>query len=209
MNLARSLERRAHMMDELQRVDIEYDFVDAVDGRDVDLSDIRLVDPTVSNRSPYWAGVVGCYLSQLEVHNQVLRSGADRALVLEDDVLLPTDMRTSIEAASCQMAGAEAILLHHHRFDRSRGGGPYRFFRRNAVPLPGSRTLTYPADVRDVGATGANLVTREASQRMASAASAPDRCGATASRTVPRPTGRVTSSSRPSAWSSPAARMGW
>jgi len=169
INLARSPERRAHMVRELDKAGLQYDFVEAVEGRDLDLSDAGLVDQAWVREGPYWAGAVGCYLSHLKVHEKVLETDAERTLVLEDDVLLPADTIALIEAAAAQMTGAEAVLLHHHRFGDPEGRGAYGFLRRDSVQLPGSRLLAFPASVADVGATGAYLITREACQRMAEA----------------------------------------
>jgi glycosyl transferase family 25 len=157
------------MVRELRKAGIDHEFVEAVEGRDLDLSDTSLVDPALLDNSPFWSGVVGCYLSHLKVHKKVLEADTERALVLEDDVILPADMNALIEAASMHMTGAEAVLLHHHRFGRAEQGEPYRFLRGGSVKLPSSKILAFPTDVGDLGATGAYLITRDACQRMAKA----------------------------------------
>ncbi len=43
VNLARSPERRAHIIAELEKSGIDYEFVDGVDGRDLDLHDAQTV----------------------------------------------------------------------------------------------------------------------------------------------------------------------
>ena len=169
INLARSPERRAHMVRELRKAGLDHEFVEGVEGRGLDLSDSGLVDQAWVGKSPFWSGVVGCYLSHLNVHKKLLEADTERALVLEDDVILPPDMSALIEAASAHMAGAEAVLLHHHRFGHAEGDEAYRFLRRGSVPLPGSRILALPCDVSQLGATGAYLITRDACHRMAKA----------------------------------------
>jgi glycosyl transferase, family 25 len=155
------------MVRELRKAGIDHEFVEGVEGRDVDLSDTSLVDPTRLGNSPFSSGVVGCYLSHLKVYKKVLEADTERALVLEDDVILPADMTALIEAASTHMAGAEAVLLHHHRRGHAERGEAYGFFRRGSVQLPCSRILAFPTDVGDLGGTGAYLITRDACQRMA------------------------------------------
>jgi glycosyl transferase, family 25 len=166
INLARSPERRVHMVRELRKAGIDYEFVVGTDGRDVDLSDTRLVDRTQLDNSPFSSGIVGCYLSHLEVFGKVLETDTERALVLEDDVVLPIDMTALVEGAAMHMAGAEAVLLHHHRRGRAERDGAYSFFRRDSVQLPGLRALAFPTDVRDLRGTGAYLITRDACARM-------------------------------------------
>jgi glycosyl transferase, family 25 len=165
INLARSPERRAHMVDELLKAGIDHEFVEGVEGRDVDLSDPSLVDLARLGKSPSSSGVVGCYLSHLKVYKKALEADTERVLVLEDDVILPADMTALMEAASTHMAGAEAVLLHHHRRGRAEGEA-YGFFRRGSVHLPSSRILAFPTNVGDLGGTGAYLITRDACQRM-------------------------------------------
>jgi glycosyl transferase, family 25 len=166
VNLARSPERRAHMVSELDKVDLEYEFVEGVDGRDLDISDARLVDSDWLREDPYWSGVVGCSLSHLKVYSKVLQTEAPKALVLEDDVVLPDDMPALIEEIAPHMGQVEAILLHHHRRGRAERGEKYRFLSRGSVELLGSTTLAAPADVGDIAGTGAYLITREACERM-------------------------------------------
>jgi glycosyl transferase family 25 len=154
------------MVRELRKAGLEHEFVEAVEGRDLDLSDTTLVDPDWLGEGPFWAGVVGCSLSHLKVYQKIVDEGVERALVLEDDVVLPRDLGALVDAVSTHMEGAEAVLLHHHRFGRIDGGEAYRFLSRGSVELPGSRILAVPTNVGDLGATGAYVITREACQRM-------------------------------------------
>ena len=47
INLARSTERRAHIAAELGKFGIDYEIVEGVDGRDLDMHDPRTIDPSV------------------------------------------------------------------------------------------------------------------------------------------------------------------
>ena len=92
INLARSTDRRAHITAELQRVGLDFEFISAVDGRTLDLSDSTLIDPSLVSRCVFPAGTVGCALSHFHVYQKILEDGRDTALVLEDDVILPDDL---------------------------------------------------------------------------------------------------------------------
>lgn len=166
VNLARSPERRAHILAEARRLELDFEIVEGVDGRDLDSSDVEKVDPKFIRDDPFWAGVIGCSLSHLKVYSKVLESDAERALVLEDDVVLPNDMTALADAVAAEMTGAEAVLLHHHRRGRAERGEAYRFLKRGSRALPGSRSLAAPADVADLAGTGAYVITREACQTM-------------------------------------------
>lgn len=169
INLARSTERRAHMVRELCSTGIDYEFVEGVEGRDLDLWDTSLVHPTWESRSTFWPGAVGCLLSHLKAHRKILESGAERALVLEDDVILPIDMNALVEAVSPHMAGAEIVLLQYFSCGSGERGEAYKLRRQGSIRLPLSRVLAFPTDMSDLGGAGAYLITREACHRMATA----------------------------------------
>jgi glycosyl transferase family 25 len=169
INLARSPERRAHVVAGLNRAGLDYEIVEAVDGRELDLTDSRIVNPTEPDQmfSPLWAttwalpGVAGCALSHLLVCQRILERGDSRALVLEDDVLLPRDLGVITDALDGQLVGAEVALLN---FDSRE---PCRMSRQGAQSLPQSRLLVLPLDVCQPLSAAAYVITREACLRMA------------------------------------------
>ena len=80
INLARSPDRRAHIVAELQRTGLTYEMIPAVDGRTLDLDDKTLIDPLLASRSPFVAGAAGCaepLLHLSEDHRGRPRSSAD------------------------------------------------------------------------------------------------------------------------------------
>src|ERR1700722_18799012 len=111
INLARSPDRRAHIVAELQRTGLTYEFIDAVDGRNLDLDDTTLVDPVLIARYSFPAGTAGCSLSHLSAYKKILADGFEHALILEDDIALPTDLNELAEDLASHMTGAEVALL--------------------------------------------------------------------------------------------------
>jgi glycosyl transferase family 25 len=160
VNLARSPDRRAHIVAQLEKTRIHYEVVDAVDGRDLDLRDTRLFDPTVVGTSTFRPGAAGCALSHLKVYRRVLEDGLEKALILEDDIELPTDLGELISATAQHMMGAEVVLLNFHSHD------PCRITKAGSVPLPSSRLLVRVVDEGQPSSTGGYLITREACARM-------------------------------------------
>jgi glycosyl transferase family 25 len=164
--LARSPDRRAHITDQLAQTGIDYEFVDAVEGRELDITDVAVVDQVAAQDGSLGdtpaavAGGVGCVLSHQRVYQKVLADGHEHALVLEDDMLLPADLGTLADAVAEGMAGAEVVLL---KFTDKRG--TCQVAKEGTVPLPAARQL-----VRPVGATlcctGAYVITAEACRRM-------------------------------------------
>jgi glycosyl transferase, family 25 len=160
VNLDRAPDRRAHIMAQLGKTRVHYEIVDAVDGRDLDLTDTRLFDPTVVGTSTFRPGAAGCALSHLAVYRRVLDTGLDKALILEDDVALPADLNALIDAIGQHMRGAEVVLLNFHSRQ------PCRITRAGSIPLPTSRLLVQVVDEGQPSSTGGYLITREACARM-------------------------------------------
>lgn len=160
VNLARSLDRRTHITRELRKAGLEYEIVTAVDGRDLDMADAALIDPSFVTEGILPAGSAGCALSHLSVYRKVIEDGHDVALILEDDVVLPADLDKLAEEAGRHLTGAEVVLLSVDC------PNPVQLSRAGAVRLAGGRQLALPIDVAQPLSAGAYLITREACERL-------------------------------------------
>jgi glycosyl transferase, family 25 len=163
INLARSPDRRARTVAELEKCAIDYEFVEAIDGDELDLSDPQVTEDIAlpflraNFRRPR---VVACALSHLSVHRKIIADGLECALVLEDDVIAPSDLASLADDIGEQLVGAEIALLN---FDSQQ---PCKFSRRGSVDLLGSRQLVRPVDVGQLVSAAAYVITREACERM-------------------------------------------
>lgn len=160
INLVRSPNRRAHIIGQLDAVRANYEMVTGIDGRDVDLTAIQLVEPAWANSCVVHPGLVGCALGHLKAYQKILDDHLDSAYILEDDILLPTDSNVLISAIARHMSGAEVALLNFH------SQGPCRITQAGAGPLPSSRLLAQVVDESQTGSAGDYLITREACARM-------------------------------------------
>jgi len=160
INLARSLDRRAHIAAELKKTGLDYEIMTAVDGRDVDLRDRTIIDPYLTYWTQFLAGTAGAALSHLSAYRKIIADGLDEALVLEDDVLLPADLGSLTDAVADQLAGAEVALLSVDSLNAC------KMSREGSVRLPASRLLALPIDVYQPRSGGAYIITREACERM-------------------------------------------
>jgi glycosyl transferase family 25 len=161
INLARSPDRRAHIVAELQHTHLSYEFIDAVDGRSLDLDDTTLVDPALIARYSFPAGTAGCALSHLSAYKKIIEDGFDRALILEDDIALPADLNELAEDLASRMTGAEVALLNYASYPP----GPLRISSEGSVELSSSRQFALPIDSRQLVNSGAYVLTREACER--------------------------------------------
>jgi glycosyl transferase, family 25 len=160
INLARSRDRRAHITAELKKTNVDYEIITAVDGRDLDLSDTTIVDPSLPALTQFLPGTAGAALSHLSVQRKIIADGLDTALVLEDDVTLPADLGSLADAVAAQLTGAEVALLSVDSKD------PCKMSREGAIQLPSGRLLALPIDVYRPRSGGAYIITREACERM-------------------------------------------
>jgi glycosyl transferase, family 25 len=160
INLARSPDRRAHITAELKKTGLDYEIVTGVDGRELDLNDQSLVDPSFLT-APFPENSAGCSLSHQKVYRKIIADGLDAALVLEDDIRVPADLVSLADAVARHMTGAEVALLSVDSPE------PCRMSRAGSVRLADSRLLALPIDVAQLHSTGAYIITREACERMA------------------------------------------
>lgn len=160
INLIRSPERRVHVVTELDKTGLEYEIVTAVDGRDLDLNDRTLIAPDFLAKNDFPAGSAGCALSHLQVYKKMIADGLDEALILEDDVTLPADLGSIVDAVTPHLNGAEVALLNYGSPDTC------KMSRDGSVSLPESRLLALPLDITRLVNAAAYVITREACERM-------------------------------------------
>jgi glycosyl transferase, family 25 len=160
VNMARSLDRRAHITQELRKTSVDFEIVTAVDGRELDMADAALIDPSFVATGIFPQGSAGCALSHLHLYRKIVEDGLDVALILEDDVVLPADLDKLAEEVGKHLTGAEVALLSVDSPD------PLQLSQASAVPLSGGFHLALPIDLTQPRSTGAYLITREACERM-------------------------------------------
>ena len=95
INLDRAPERLARISAQLQRLQLPYTRLAAVDARALTPAQKALLDEPAFQRKHGMTpvpGELGCYLSHVAVMRAFLASQAEFALVLEDDVLLQASL---------------------------------------------------------------------------------------------------------------------
>ncbi len=94
INLARAAARRDAMRQRLDALGLDYAFIEAVDGREIDVAAHPAYDRK-RRRYAYGrdltASELGCALSHRAACERLLAEGLDQALVLEDDVVFHAD----------------------------------------------------------------------------------------------------------------------
>lgn len=166
VNLQRSTERRRHMMRELAKVRMAYEFIEAVDGRSLSVADPSLVEPRALHDGTIALGAgvgaaVGCALSHRAIWAHLATSNQEAALVLEDDVRLPPRLGELASAVANELQGAEAALLYFgHKQPQ------WTVAQRRSLA---DHFLVRPPSTERLGGTAAYIVTREAAANLADA----------------------------------------
>ncbi len=168
INLARSADRRDHMQRELAKTGALYEFLTAVEGSTLDLTDPSLVDQVAVGKNAFalgagTPGAIGCLLSHLHVYERVANGDEDCALILEDDVSLPSDLVQLADAVAAHMSGREATLFSFASQQRE------WTLAEPPISLPAGRQLVSPeaTTTRALHSSGAYLITKEAAERLA------------------------------------------
>jgi glycosyl transferase, family 25 len=148
------------MTAELGRTGMSYEFVEAVDGDDLDLYDPKVIDPSVLGTAWVRAGSAGVAYSHMRVYEKILADGLEYALVLEDDVRLPGDLSSQVESIVPYLTGAEIALLSYDSPQTC------LISRESSVRLASGKELMLPLDVDQPRSAAAYLVTQAACKRM-------------------------------------------
>ena len=94
ISLARAAERRAIITKRLTAADVDYEIVDAVDGKDLDL--IKLKHRLKVKNAEKKRGEVGCFLSHYNLWQRMADQKIPHAVILEDDAEWDDDFFTVI-----------------------------------------------------------------------------------------------------------------
>jgi glycosyl transferase family 25 len=148
------------MTAELKKTGLDYEIITAVEGRDLDLQDRTIVDPSLRYWTQFLPGTAGAALSHLSAYRKIIDDELDEALVLEDDVTLPVDLGSLADAVADQLTGAEVALLSYGSW------GSCKLSREGLTNLPSARLLALPIEIRQINSGGAYIITREACERM-------------------------------------------
>lgn len=156
VSLARATERRRDILAHLRHLGVDHQVLDAVDGHAIPAAERRALQaPDVD----YQPGVLGCYLSHMELYRRFLATDAPVALALEDDARLNRDFVPALARGLGSLDFDYCFL----DYARETEGRPVFYDRSNVIEIhPG-----FQAYLTDVGpaTTHAYLITRAAAER--------------------------------------------
>jgi glycosyl transferase family 25 len=165
VNLPQFRNRREHILRQLDATELRYEFAEAVNGPALDSAQIaRLCHPALLHEYPIQVpkGHIGCALSHINIYRKVVEEGIDRALVLEDDAVLPPNITSVLDQLTPKLHANEIVLL----FYVGSSAVPCRLSSRRAEPVAGSYQLLCPVDLSLIGSTLGYLITNQACRTM-------------------------------------------
>jgi glycosyl transferase family 25 len=137
INLPACAEKRAFMAEQLERLALDYEFLDAILGSER-VTDPRFYDPRKSleaNGRELRPGEVGCALSHAAAYDEIVRRGLPCALVLEDDAILHDDVPRMLELLERgELRQGEVVVLE--RCDHVRPFSSRRLFGKYRIAVP-------------------------------------------------------------------------
>ncbi len=96
INLKNAVERRISITKQLADLDIHYELLDAINGRNLSTDELtEKVDMDEVRKHPGWLtkGALGCALSHIEVYKKIVNSDSEWNLILEDDVIISRELK--------------------------------------------------------------------------------------------------------------------
>ncbi len=162
LSLKRSAERRRYIKKHVADLELDHQVIDAVDGSLLSEFDLEAhCDMTALNKVRDWLtnDQIGCSLSHYNIYEEFLKTGDEVCFIVEDDVLLPTDIKEVLSEIEETMAGAEIILLHYLSLSPCKLSsiGKKKIFDTN---------LMFALNNKQLGDSTAYLITRSACENM-------------------------------------------
>jgi glycosyl transferase family 25 len=119
-----SVERRKNSIDQLNRLGVSYQIVDAYDGSHISDYDI-LNNPEyglweMGSRTRHLnKGEIGCVLSHLQIYRKMVKENIEAACILEDDTILQNEFKDFLIPENLDNLHWDLFYLgHHSRFSK-------------------------------------------------------------------------------------------
>lgn len=93
INLKESTDRRQYMIEEMKKLNIQYEFFDAINGKNIKNID-KIYDKETAIKvygRELKLGEIGCAMSHLLIYKKMLEENIEQALIFEDDIIIAND----------------------------------------------------------------------------------------------------------------------
>ena len=155
INLKHSTERKKHMQELCEKYGLNYEFIEAVDGRTLSEEEVAKVYPkkevikTLGREMS--RGEIGVVLSQKQVYKKMLKNNIEVAMIFEDDIDFNEELKAILKQLNSFPKDWNLVLLGHHPDRSCVVKTSYSFW--NQTKLNGYYKLVRPTELA-VGAYG-------------------------------------------------------
>lgn len=115
LNLERDTERRKSINTQLNNVNLQFEFLPAVLGKNLSRSELnRIYDGKLAFRNlcrDLTLSEIGCAISHIKAYQWMLSKEIDNLLILEDDVVIPDNLPILLKDISLSRTIPEVVLL--------------------------------------------------------------------------------------------------
>lgn len=109
VNLKRSVERRNKIASQLDALNLDYEFVEAVDGTLMTADERAAASATINYA--FLPGEIGCALSHQKIYQKIVDSNIEAAMILEDDIIFTREASDVLEKIKPASHRPEVILF--------------------------------------------------------------------------------------------------
>jgi glycosyl transferase family 25 len=89
-----AVERRKHISQDMVNLSLNYEFVDAIDGKELSGEEKNFFNPKRNLKD----SEIGCFLSHLRCYKKLLETDADFAVILEDDTKVTSELKSFLSS---------------------------------------------------------------------------------------------------------------
>ncbi len=149
--------RRKSIVDQFEKLKIEFDFIDAIDGRGFSKEElIKYTDyeSVIKNRKWLSNGAIGCALSHLKAYKKLIDDDLDEALILEDDVLLTNDFADFLKSYQKAKPTIDILLLYYTSWK------PCKLYQSSKIDF-GIHSIFSPVDFNQPITAAAYIISKE------------------------------------------------
>jgi len=162
ISLKRVSERYNYIRTHVEERGLDFELIDAVDGSQ--LSDARLAetcDMKKVEKLRWWLsnGAIACAMSHQLAYERLINSKEKAAFIVEDDVILPSNIQQLLTEIEAEIRPTEIVLLYYTSFK------PAKFSSIGGRKLS-SGGLYYPMDIAQPITAAAYVIGREAAKRL-------------------------------------------
>jgi glycosyl transferase, family 25 len=161
VSLLSCTERRLYIGRHLQELHIPFEFIDAVNGRELVLNEDKRIDYKAIQEKPWLTpNLIGCALSHINIYQKIVDENLDYAFVLEDDIYLEKNISGIISEIEKVIQKDQIIMLHYRCWE------PIDLYKKDGQQLLDNYYLFDATAKYNLLSTAAYFITNGAAKSM-------------------------------------------